>query len=404
MKAMNLKSNKKRIGLLALLGAGVALAISAFALGGPPKGELAQTGIPALEVKTVLPLYEPIVEWDEYTGRFEPSSRAEVRARVGGFLEKVNFTDGQYVQKGQVLFVIDQRPYKIELERAEANYAQAQANLRTARDNFDRVAPLRESGAISAEEFERRQQALAHAQASIQGAQAQVDRASLNLEFTQVKAPLSGLAGRHMVDQGNLVDGGSANSTLLTTIVATSPIHFYFTGSESDYLKYVRLAKEGKRGDARFEALPVEIKLLDEEDYVHQGILDFVNNGLDPSTGTIESRAVLQNKDHMLEPGMFGQARLVGSAKHDAIMVPDEIIGTNQSLRYVYVLGDDNQVQNRNVTLGPLHSNGLRIIREGLDPTDRLITNNLQKIGPGMVVAPTKSSITVQGSQLAVVH
>src|SRR5690606_8616612 len=137
-------------------------------------GELAQTGIPALEVKTVLPLYEPIVEWDEYTGRFEPSSRAEVRARVGGFLEKVNFTDGQYVQKGQVLFVIDQRPYKIELERAEANYAQAQANLRTARDNFDRVAPLRESGAISAEEFERRQQALAHAQASIQGAQAQV--------------------------------------------------------------------------------------------------------------------------------------------------------------------------------------------------------------------------------------
>jgi len=401
---MKMKPNKKRMGLLVLSGAVMALVISAFGLKGDSNEAASQDTIPALEVKTVLPLYEQIVEWDEYTGRFEASSRAEVRARVGGFLEKVNFTHGQYVQKGQVLFVIDQRPYRIELDRAKANHSQAVAALETARDNFDRVAPLQESGAVSQEEYQRRQQAVAHARAGVQLAQAQVDRASLNLEFTEVRAPISGLAGREMINPGNLVDGGSANSSLLTTIVSTDPIHFYFTGSESDYLKYVRLAQEGKRADARTEPLSVQIKLSDEEDFIHQATLDFVDNELDPSSGTIESRAVLPNRDHLLEPGMFGKARLMGSGMHHAIMVPDEIIGTNQSLRYIYVMGDDNQVQSKNVTLGPLHSNGLRIIREGIAPDDRLITNNLQKIGPGMVVTPKKSSITVQGTELAVVH
>jgi len=401
---MKKNPNKKRMGLLVLSGAVIALLISAFALKGEAGEEAPQGTIPALEVKTVLPIYEQIVEWDEYTGRFEASSRAEVRARVGGFLEKVNFTHGQYVQKGQVLFVIDQRPYRIELDRARANHAQAVAALKTARDNFDRVAPLEESGAVSDEEFQRRQQAVAHALAGVQLAQAQVDQASLNLEFTEVKAPITGLVGRELINPGNLVDGGSANSSLLTTIVATSPIHFYFTGSESDYLKYVRLAKEGKRGDARTEALPVEIKLSDEEGFLHKATLDFVDNEIDRGSGTIESRAVLPNRDHLLEPGMFGKARLVGSAEHPAIMVPDEIIGTNQSLRFVYVLGEDNRVESKNVTLGPLHSNGLRIVREGLSPQDRLITNNLQKIGPGMAVTPKKSSISVQGTELAVVH
>lgn len=396
---------KKRTVLLTVAGTLIiALVISAYGFSGDSPTESARNNIPAMQVKTALPLFEEIVEWDEYTGRFEASSRAEVRARVSGFLEKVNFTDGQYVEKGQVLFVIDQRPYKIQLAQARANYAQAMANLRTAQDNFDRVAPLKESGAVSAEEYERREQAVAHGKASIQLAQAQVDQAQLNLEFTEVKAPISGLVSRDRVNQGNLVDGGSANSTLLTTIVATSPIHFYFTGSESDYLKYVRLAKAGKRLDARSGALPVEIKLSDEEEFLHQASLDFVDNEIDRGSGTIESRAVLPNKDHLLEPGMFGKARLVGSAKHQAIMVPDEIIGTNQSLRFVYVLGADNQVESKNVTLGPLHSNGLRIIREGLNPDDRLITSNLQKIGPGMVVVPQKSSITVPSTELAVTH
>lgn len=354
----------------------------------------------ALPVEVAQPLYESITEWDEYTGRFEASSRVEVRARVSGFLEKVNFEDGEHVKKGQVLFVIDQRPYKIALDEANANYAQALATLKTAQDNFERVESLRETGALSIEEYDRRKQALVHAEASIQLAQAKVDNAKLNLEFTEVKAPISGLVSRDRVNEGNIVDGGSANSTLLTTIVATSPIHFYFTGSESDYLKYVRLARNGERGEARSEALPVFIKLLDEDEFVHEAKMDFVDNEIDNNSGTIESRAVLENKDHLLEPGMYGKARLLGSAEHEALMVPDEIIGTNQSIRFIYTLSEDNHVVSKAVTLGPLHSNGLRIVREGISPSDRVIVNNIQKIRPGMVVSPSQVAIKGETNNL----
>ncbi|WP_375587183.1 efflux RND transporter periplasmic adaptor subunit [Flagellimonas aurea] len=357
--------------------------------------EKQESGMVALPVEVAKPIYESITEWDEYTGRFEASSRVEVRARVSGFLEKVNFQDGELVKKGQTLFVIDQRPYRIALDEAKANYAQALASLKTAQDNFERVESLRETGALSIEEYDRRKQALVHAEASIQLAQAKVDNAKLNLEFTEVKAPISGLVSRDRVNEGNIIDGGSANSTVLTTIVATSPIHFYFTGSESDYLKYVRLARNGERGEARSEALPVFIKLLDEDEFVHEAKMDFVDNEIDMNSGTIESRAVLENKDHLLEPGMYGKAKLVGSEEHKAMMVPDEIIGTNQSIRYIYTLSDDNQVVSKAVTLGPLHSNGLRIVRGGISPDDKVIVNNLQKIRPGMVVTP--SQVAIQG-------
>ncbi|HET8735958.1 MAG TPA: efflux RND transporter periplasmic adaptor subunit [Pricia sp.] len=398
---VQLKFNTKRNSILALVGITVASLLAlAFATDKEEEG-IATAEAPPLPVETALPVYEKITEWDEYTGRFEASSRAEVRARVSGFLEKVNFDDGEHVKKGQVLFVIDPRPFKIELDEAKANYAQALATLKSAQDNFNRVESLRETGAVSIEEYDRRKQALVHAEASIRLAQAKVDDAALNLEFTKVRAPISGLVSRDRVNKGNLVDGGSANSTLLTTIVATSPIHFYFTGSESDYLKYVRLAKEGKRGSVRSEGLPVQIKLSDEEDFVHEATLDFVDNEIDSGSGTIESRAVLQNKDHLLQPGMFGKARIIGSGEHNAIMVPDEIIGTNQSLRYVYVLGEDNKVISKTVTLGPLHSNGLRIIRDGLSPKDRVITNNVQKIRPGVVVSPTKNAIDANSGELA---
>lgn len=366
------------------------LAFTAFANDEKTEEANAPTALP---VNTASPIFTIIMEWDEYAGRFEASNHVEVRARVSGFLEKVNFTDGQQVKKGQVLFIIDQRPFKIALDQAKANYGQAAASLKTAQDNYNRVESLRETGALSSEEFDRRKQALVHAEASVQLAQAQVDQAKLNLEFTEVKAPISGLVSRDKVNPGNLIDGGTANSTLLTTIVGINPIHFYFTGSEADYLKYVRLEKDGSRVSARSEGFPVEIKLSDEDDFIHKAELDFVDNQIDNQTGTIEIRAVLQNDDNFLEPGMFGKARLLGSAEHSAIMIPDEIIGTNQSFRYVYILGDDNEVVSRNVTLGPLHSNGLRIIRKGLDQNDKLILNNIQKIRPGMLVNPEETSI-----------
>lgn len=382
--------------LVALMGLSVVLI-----MGGEKEGVVQAQAVP---VETAYPVFEKITEWDEYSGRFEASNRVEVRARVSGFLQTVNFEAGQPVNKGDVLFVIDKRPFQIALDEAKATYAQMQSVLKTAKDNFDRVATLRESGAVSTEEYDRRMQALAQAEAGILAAQARVDNAKLNLDFTEVKAPISGLVSRDLVNEGNLIDGGSSNSTLLTTIVATSPIHFYFTGSESDYLKYVRLANNGEREGARSGGIPVQIKLLDEDKFAHKATMDFVDNEINNHSGTIEIRAVLENEDHFLEPGMFGKAQLLGSSAHEAIMVPDEIIGTNQSLRYIYILGEDNTVVSKTVDLGPLHSNGLRIIRGGITSKDKLIMSNIQKIRPGVAVTPTETSIEKGVNETSVAH
>lgn len=393
MKTINL--NTKRISLNILAFAGLlfaVLVVLSFTINDKEEDKV-QPVAQALPVEVATPIFEKITEWDEYTGRFEASSRVEVRARVSGFLQSVNFVDGQMVKKGEVLFTIDDRSFRIALDQANADYGQAQASLKTAQDNYDRVESLRESGAMSIEEYDRRKQALAFAKSSIQLSQARVDNAKLNLEFTRVIAPISGLVSRDKVNEGNLIDGGTSNSTLLTTIVATSPIDFYFTGSESDYLRYVRLARNGERRSMRSEEIPVFLKLQDENDFIHEAKMDFVDNEIDNSTGTIESRATLENKDHLLEPGMFATARLMGSAEHEALMIQDNIIGTNQSMRFVYVLGDDNVVTTKNVTLGPLHSNGLRIIRDGITKDDKLIINNIQKIGPGMSVTPIETSL-----------
>jgi len=381
---------KRALGItVVLVILGVALAFTS----NDKNSEESSTVAAAMPVEVASPVYEKISEWDEYTGRFEASNRVEVRARVSGFLESVNFTDGQMVNKGDILFTLDDRPYKIALDQAKADYGQAKASLTTAQDNFDRVVSLHESGAVSIEEYDRRKQALEFAKSSIQLSQAKVDNAKLNLEFTRVTAPITGLVSRDKVNLGNLIDGGSSNSTLLTTIVATSPIYFYFTGSEADYLRYVRLARNGDREAVRTGDIPVFIKLQDEDDFIHEAKIDFVDNEIDNNTGTIESRAILENKDHLLEPGMFGKARIIGSAAHQSIMIPDNIIGTNQSIRFVYVLGADNVVTVKNLTLGPLHSNGLRIVRDGLSPDDKLITNNIQKIRPGIAVTPIETSL-----------
>ncbi|WP_425075236.1 efflux RND transporter periplasmic adaptor subunit [Psychroserpens sp. S379A] len=375
----------------------IVIVTSAFAFGDTEEEDNEVSAVSqAMPVETALPITETITEWDEYTGRFEASNKVDVRARVSGFLERVNFKDGQIVNKGDVLFIIDDRPFVIALDQAKADLAQAKANLEIAQDNFNRVEYLKETGAVSIEEFNRRKQALAYAKASIQLSQARVADAKLNLEFTRVKAPISGLVSRDRVNEGNLIDGGSSNSTLLTTIVATSPIHFYFTSSESDYLRYVRLANNGERKAVRADGLPVHIKLQDEDEFVHEAKIDFVDNQIDNSTGTIENRAILPNKDLLLEPGMFGKARISGSAEHKAIMIPEDIIGTNQSLRYVYVLDENNTVTSKNITLGPLHSNGLRIVRDGLLETDQLILNNIQKIRPGLAVAPVETNINTK--------
>ena len=394
MKTIDINTNK--LALRTLLGIGVILVlfiILAFTIDNSGDSSDSVSEAQLMPIDVANPVSEEITEWDEYTGRFEASNRVDIRARVSGFLEHVNFKDGQLVKKGDVLFTLDSRPFSIALSQAMAEYNQANASLRVAQDNYARVESLRESGALSVEEYERRKQALAFAQANVERSQAQVDKAKLDLQFTRVTAPISGLVSRHMVNEGNLIDGGTSNATLLTTIVATSPIYFYFTGSESDYLRYVRMTRNGELGSMRSDSIPVFVKLQDESDFIHEGQMNFVDNEIDNSTGTIESRAILDNKDQLLEPGMFGKAKIMGSARHEAVMIPDEIIGTNQSLRFVYVLGADNTVDVRNIKLGPLHSNGLRIVREGLTKEDKVLTNNIQKIRPGMTIAPQETSL-----------
>lgn len=251
-----MKSASKYSVLAYIAGAAFLMGLLAFAAKESNKSAEKIAAPSLLTVETAAPVIDKISEWDEYTGRFQASNRVEVRARVSGFLEKVNFTDGEYVEKGQVLFVIDQRPFKIKLDQARANYLQVQSSLKTAQNNFSRIESLKETGALSTEEYETRKQALAYAEANLQLAQAKVNDAQLELEFTEVKAPISGMVSRDRLNQGNLVDGGSANSTLLTTIVATNPIHFYFTGSEADYLKYMRVAEGGENESIRSAEVP----------------------------------------------------------------------------------------------------------------------------------------------------
>ena len=310
MKTIDLNTKKIAINILTVAGLLLLLfLILSFTNENTEKTSEPAATSQAMPVEVANPVFGKITEWDEYTGRFEASDRVDVRARVSGFLDRVNFTDGQHVKKGEVLFTLDDRPFKIALSQATAEYSQAQASLKTAQDNYKRVESLRESGALSMEEYDRRKQALAFAEASVALSQSHVDKAKLDLQFTRVIAPISGLVSRHMVNEGNLIDGGTSNATLLTTIVATSPIYFYFTGSESDYLRYVRLARKGERGSMRSEALPVSIKLQDEAEFLHDAKMDFVDNEIDNSTGTIESRAILENKDQLLEPEI-GRAHL----------------------------------------------------------------------------------------------
>ncbi len=346
-----------------------------------------------LTIKVSPPIKKTITEWDEFTGRFEATNRVEVRARVSGYIDKVNFRDGQMVKKGDVLFIIDPRPYRIALQEARASYAQAQANYKQATDNFNRVKSLRESGAVSLEEYDSREQAVAGNLARLQVAQAAIDNAKLNLEFSRVTAPISGRIGRDLVNEGNLINGGTNSSTILTTIVATDPIHFYFTGSESDFLKYSRLARTGQRGSSRDNANPVEVRLADETEFAHKGVMNFVNNEISRSTGAIEARAIFDNKDHLLEPGMFGRARLQGRSEYKVLMVPDALIGTNQTVKFIYTVGADSIVKASSVELGNLYQNKYRIIKDGLSPEDKIVVSDIQKLIPGMKVAFSESDM-----------
>ena len=347
---------------------------------------------PPPKVTVSQPVVRDVVEWDEYTGRLEAVESVEIRARVSGYLQSVHFTDGAIVKKGALLFVIDPRPYQAELNRARATLEQAIARYERTQKDFARAQQLVKSRAISEEEVDTRGADQREAQEAVRAARAAVEAARLNVEFTEVKAPISGRISRHLVTQGNLINGGTAESTLLTTIVSLDPMYCYFEADERSYLKYARLSRTGERPSSRDVRNPVYLALANETGFPHQGYIDFVDNRLDPNTGTMTGRAVLPNPDLMLTPGLFARVRIPGSGMYTALLLPDEAIGTDQTQRFVFVVDDQNTVEYRKAELGPM-IDGLRVIRGGLQPEDWVIVNGVQRVRPGAKVDPERQAL-----------
>lgn len=328
------------------------------------------------------------MEWDEYTGRFEAVKTVEVRARVGGYLEKVNFKDGSLVRKGDLLFVIDPRPYQAALGRAQGELARAQARRDLAKNDLARAQRLFEKRVLSEEELDTRDKNLREAVAAVQAAQSAVAEAKLDLEFTEVRAPISGRIGRELVTEGNLVNDGSGTATLLTTIVSVDPIYVYFEVDEQAYLRHGARRRSGGRSSLQEAENPVFVGLADEDGFPHKGRLDFLDNRFDPAVGTIRARAVVDNPDGLLTPGLFARVKLPGSGKLPAVLVDDKAVLTDQDRKYVYVLDADNKAQRRDIRLGRMFD-GLRIVTDGLGTEDAVVVYGVQKIFfPGMPVAP----------------
>jgi RND family efflux transporter MFP subunit len=343
------------------------------------------------------PLQKTIVEWDEYTGRFVAVETVEVRARVSGFIDSVHFKEGQIVKQGDLLFIIDPRPYRNAVEQAKAEVERAKARLEIATLDIQRAAPLVRSQTLTEREFDTRRSTERDAAAQVASLEAARKQAELNLEWTEVRAPISGRISDKRVDAGNLITGGATGATLLTVIVSMDPIHFVFDGSEADFLHYLRLAASGARPLSRDVQNPVSVRLADETEYKHHGRMNFVDNTLNPRTGTIRGRAVFDNTDGLLTPGFFGRLRLFGG-EHEALLLPDNAIMSDQSRKIVLTVAEDGAVGTKLVELGPI-VDGLRVIRSGLAPADRIVIEGLQRARPGQKVTPEDGKIEAAAAQ-----
>jgi len=371
-----------RIALPALIAAALLCAGGCSKSGGG-----AQPAPPPPQVSVAKVVEKRVKDWDEFTGRLQAVETVEIRPRVSGYIDQVAFAEGKLVQKGDLLFVIDPRPYKAENDRAAADVKRYKTALDLARIELTRVQQLKESGAVSAEELDERKSTVAQAEANVAAAQASLETASLNLSFTRVTSPIAGRAGRAEVTRGNLVTGGSNGGTLLTSVVSIDPIYLYFDGDEQAYLRYNKMARSGERPSSRDAPNPVMVGLANEEGFPHAGTMDFVDNQVNPQTGTIRGRAVLPNKDGFFTPGLFARVQLLGSSEYAAILIDDRAVNTDQNQKYVFVLGPNDQIEYRHVTLGRL-IDGLRIVRDGLKPGDVIVVSGGQRVQPGIKVTP----------------
>ena len=376
-----------RHSLLSLVAA-AAVSVTAVSLAGCGRNEAAEAHAapPAPQVTVAAAISRKITDFDELTGRFEALERVEVRPRVSGYIASVNFKEGSEVRKGDALFVIDPRPYQAERDKAAAGLAQARSQLVLARTERERGIKLLAQHAISQEEYDTRTAGSEQAEANVEAAKAALDAAALNVEFTRVTAPISGRISRALVTSGNFVTNGQ---TPLTTLVSLDPIYVSFDGDEQQYLKYSRLAREAAAGGAHEARNPVQVGLADESGFPHEGVMVFVDNALDPATGTIRSRALLDNHERQFTPGLFARIKLIGSVSHDAVLVNDSAIGTDQTMRYVLVVDKSNKVELRPVQLGSI-IDGLRVVQAGLSPGETIVVNGLQRVRPGAQVQPQR--------------
>lgn len=358
------------------------------------QGQQQQAAPPPPAVTVSQPIKRNIVDQDEYVGRFVAVDSVEIRARVSGYLDKIAFTDGQMVKEGELLFTIDKRPFQTALDQAKANLQRAKADLAFAEGDLERAASLVRDKTITQQVFDQRTQVKRVAEAGVAAQEAAVRQAELDLQFTDLRAPVTGRIGDRRVSVGNLVTGGTTgNTTLLATIVSVDPMRFEFTFDEASYLRYERLARTGgknaKKNDiaARGGSTLVRLKLIDEKDFTHVGRMDFVDNVIDRSTGTIRGRASFANAAGVFTPGMFARLQVPGSPPYEALLIPDTAIGSEQARKFVYVVRPDNSVAQKYVVLGQL-SDGDRVIKSGLEPDDRVVVDGLMRVRPGVKVDP----------------
>ncbi|MQA29482.1 MAG: efflux RND transporter periplasmic adaptor subunit [Luteitalea sp.] len=348
----------------------------------------AQPGAPPPPKVTVAEVVgRPITEWDEFTGRLEAVNTVAVRPRVSGYVSSVNYTEGRVVTRGDLLFQIDPRPFQAEVDRLRAERGRSDAVADRAGSELERAERLRAEDAMSREEFDRRAAFAREVKAQTAAVDAALAAAELNLEFTRVTAPITGRVGRAIVTEGNLVSTGPGEATLLTTLVSIDPIHAHFDADERIFLKYQELAKEGRRGNARTSRQTIRMALAGEDGFPRQGHLDFLDNRLDASTGTIRGRAIFENPTGDLVPGLFVRLLLPGTNSYQGLLIQDRAVGTDLDKRFVFVVKPDRTVEYRAVTLGPL-VDGLRVVRTGLEDGDQIVVSGLQRIRPGAAIDP----------------
>src|SRR3974390_848373 len=368
----------------------LAVAAAAFLVAREGSAQPKPGAAPPPAVTVAKPIKRTLSDYDEYVGRFTAVNTVEVRARVSGYLNAIHFKDGQMVKQGDLLFTIDKRPFENSLAQARANLALAKSNLTFTEADLKRAQQLVTEKTVTEQVFEQRAQAYRNAQAAMNGADAAVKQAELDLQFTELHAPIDGRIGDRRVSQGNLVTGGTAgNTTLLATIVSTDPIHFEFTFDEASYLRYERVGNQGEPDVAsRNTAAAVALQPIDENDFVHKGRMDFVDNVIDRATGTIRGRAVFANPNGVFTPGMFARVRVPASAPYEALLLPDAAPGTEQARKFVLTVNTDDTVVPKYVTLGQLTDDNLRVIKSGLSPDDRVIVDGLMRARPGQKVTP----------------